>query len=168
MDKEKKTLWQEFNDLGGMPLWLYVLCSAIILAVMVTGSLGTDITAFIAVCCVFSIVLNKIGKILPIWNTYIGGGLLMIFFGTAVIKQLGLIPEEYVELIGNMVQGDVNILNVFIIALIMGSILSLDRHVLLRSFGGYIPAILGGLVGAALLGCVTGLIFGVVRLVRRR
>lgn len=37
MDKEKKTLWQEFNDLGGMPLWLYVLCSAIILAVMVTG-----------------------------------------------------------------------------------------------------------------------------------
>ena len=161
MDKEKKTLWQEFNDLGGMPLWLYVLCSAIILAVMVTGTLGTDITAFIAVCCVFSIVLNKIGKILPIWNTYIGGGLLMIFFGTAVIKQLGLIPEEYVELIGNMVQGDVNILNVFIIALIMGSILSLDRHVLLRSFGGYIPAILGGLVGAALLGCVTGLIFGV-------
>ncbi len=161
MDKEKKTLWQEFNDLGGMPLWLYVLCSAIILAVMVTGTLGTDITAFIAVCCVFSIVLNKIGKILSIWNTYIGGGLLMIFFGTAVIKQLGLIPEEYVELIGNMVQGDVNILNVFIIALIMGSILSLDRHVLLRSFGGYIPAILGGLVGAALLGCVTGLIFGV-------
>lgn len=161
MDKEKKTLWQEFNDLGGMPLWLYVLCSAIILAVMVTGTLGTDITAFIAVCCVFSIVLNKIGKILPIWNTYIGGGLLMIFFGTAVIKQLGLIPEEYVELIGNMVQGDVNILNVFIIALIMGSILSLDCHVLLRSFGGYIPAILGGLVGAALLGCVTGLIFGV-------
>ena len=79
----------------------------------------------------------------------------MIFFGTAVIKQLGLIPEEYVELIGNMVEGDVNILNVFIIALIMGSILSLDRHVLLRSFGGYIPAILGGLVGAALLGCVT-------------
>lgn len=53
MDKEKKTLWQEFNDLGGMPLWLYVLCSAIILAVMVTGSLGTDITAFIAVYCVF-------------------------------------------------------------------------------------------------------------------
>ena len=53
MDKEKKTLWQEFNDLGGMPLWLYVLCSAIILAVMVTRSLGTDITAFIAVCCVF-------------------------------------------------------------------------------------------------------------------
>ena len=34
--KEKKSLWQEFNDLGGMPLWLYALCSLIILAVMYT------------------------------------------------------------------------------------------------------------------------------------
>lgn len=159
--KEKKTLWQEFNDLGGMPLWLYAICSVIIVSVMMTGALGTDITAFIAVCCVISIILNKIGKVLPIWNTYIGGGLLMIFFGTAVLRQFNLIPEEYVELIGNMVQGDVNILNVFIISLIMGSILSLDRNVLLKSFAGYIPAILGGLAGASLFGVLTGLIFGV-------
>ena len=159
--KEKKSLWQEFNDLGGMPLWLYALCSLIILAVMYTGALGTYITAFIAVCCVISILLNKVGKLLPIWNTYIGGGLLMIFFGTAVLKQFNLIPETYVTLIGDMVQGDVNILNVFIMALITGSILSLDRGVLLRSFGGYIPAILGGLVGAALFGTAVGLLFGV-------
>lgn len=159
--KQKKTLWEELNDLGGMPLWLYVVCCAIILIVMYTGALGTDITAFIAVCSVMSIILFKIGQILPIWNTYIGGGLLMIFFGTAVLKQFGLIPEKYVELIGNMVQGDVNILNVFVITLITGSVLSLDRKVLLRSFAGYIPAILGGLVGASVFGSVIGLLFGI-------
>ncbi len=159
--KGKKTLWQELNDLGGMPIWLYAVCSIIIIAVVAAGALGSDITAFIAVCCVISILFYKIGKVLPIWNTYIGGGLLMIFFGTAVLKQFNLIPEQYVELIGDMVQGDVNILNVFIISLIMGSILSLDRNVLIRSFGGYIPTILGGLAGAALLGVATGLIFGV-------
>lgn len=43
----------------------------------------------------------------------------------------------------------------------MGSILSLDRKVLLRSFGGYIPTILGGLAGAAVLGSAIGLVFGV-------
>lgn len=159
--KEKRTLWEEFNDLGGMPLWLYAVCAVIIIAVTFAGALGSDITAFIAVCAVIAILFNKIGKVLPVWNTYIGGGLLMVFFGTAVLKQLGLIPEKYVELIGNMVQGDVNILNVFIISLIMGSILSLDRNVLLRSFGGYIPAILGGLLGACVLGVVTGLVFGI-------
>ena len=85
----------------------------------------------------------------------------MVFFGTAVLKQLNLIPEGYVELIGNIVQGDVNLLNIFIIALIMGSILSLDRKVLLRSFAGYIPTILGGLFGAAVLGGLVGIVFGV-------
>ena len=162
MEENKSiSLWEKLNDLGGMPMWLYLACSVVIVAVMYTGALGTDITAFIAVCFVIAILLNKIGNILPIWNTYIGGGLLMIFFGTTVLKQLNLIPQEYVDLIGNMVQGDVNILNVFIMALITGSILSLDRRVLLRSFGGYIPAILGGLLGAAALGIATGLLFGV-------
>ncbi len=76
-NKEKKSLWQEFNDMGGMPLWMYLVCSAIIFTVVFTGSLGSDITAFVAVSFAIAILFNKIGKILPIWNTYIGGGLLM-------------------------------------------------------------------------------------------
>lgn len=160
-NKEKKSLWQEFNDMGGMPLWMYLVCSGIVIAVVAAGALGSDITAFIAVSFTIAILFNKIGKILPIWNTYIGGGLLMVFFGTALLKQFNMIPEKYVELIGTMIQGDVNVLNTFIISLIAGSILSLDRKVLLRSFGGYIPAILGGLAGASLFGIATGLLFGV-------
>lgn len=162
MGEEKKTsVIDELKNMGGLPWWLYLICAGVVLAVAFTDTLGYDATAFIAVTMALAIILYKIGKILPIWNTYIGGGLLMVFFGTAVLKQLNLIPEKYVDLINNTVQGDVSILNVFIICLIMGSILSLDRKVLLRSFGGYIPSILGGLAGAALLGCGTGLIFGV-------
>lgn len=162
MGEEKKTsVIDELKNMGGLPWWLYLICAGVVLAVAFTDTLGYDATAFIAVTMALAIILYKIGKILPIWNTYIGGGLLMVFFGTAVLKQLNLIPEKYVDLINNTVQGDVSILNVFIICLIMGSILSLDRKVLLRSFGGYIPSILGGLIGAALLGCGVGLIFGV-------
>lgn len=162
MGEEKKTsVIDELKNMGGLPWWLYLICAGVVLAVAFTDTLGYDATAFIAVTMALAIILYKIGKILAIWNTYIGGGLLMVFFGTAVLKQLNLIPEKYVDLINNTVQGDVSILNVFIICLIMGSILSLDRKVLLRSFGGYIPSILGGLAGAALLGCGAGLIFGV-------
>ena len=162
MGEEKKTsVIDELKNMGGLPWWLYLICAGVVLAVAFTDTLGYDATAFIAVTMVLAIILYKIGKILPIWNTYIGGGLLMVFFGTAVLKQLNLIPEKYVDLINNTVQGDVSILNVFIICLIMGSIISLDRKVLLRSFGGYIPSILGGLAGAALFGCGAGLIFGV-------
>ncbi len=159
--KNQKSFLEEMKVLGGLPWWLYLLCAVVILAVAYTDTLGYDAISFIAFVMAFSILLYKIGKILPIWNTYIGGGLLMVFFGCAFLKQLNLIPEGYLELVDTMVQGDVNILSVFIIALIMGSILSLDRKVLLRSFAGYIPAILGGLAGASLLGVLIGLVFGV-------
>ena len=49
----------------------------------------------------------------------------------------------------------------FIIFLITGSILALDRKLLIRSFAGYIPAIFGGLFGAAILGIAAGLVFGI-------
>ena len=160
-EKTKKSFLSEMKELGGMPWWLYLLCAAVVLAVALTDTLGYDLMAFIAVSASLAILFNKIGKILPIWNTYIGGGLLMVFFGTAILKQFNLIPEKYVEQISNMVQGDVNLLGIFILALIMGSILSLDRKELLRSCVAYIPAILGGLAGASVLGVLAGLIFGI-------
>ncbi len=160
-ESKKKGFVEEMKNLGGLPWWLYLLCTFAVLAVAYTDTLGYDAISFIAFSMAISIVLYKFGKVLPIWNTYIGGGLLMVFFGCAVLKQFNLIPEGYLELVDTMVQGDINILSVFIVALIMGSILSLDRKVLLRSFAGYIPAILGGLAGACVLGVAIGLVFGV-------
>lgn len=161
MGNEKKGFIKEWKEIGGLPWWLYLLCAVVIIGGVARDALGYDAMAFLAVSSLMAVIFYKIGKILPIWNTYIGGGLLMVFFGTAVLKQFGLIPDGYVELIDTIVQGDVNILTLFIISLIMGSILSLDRKVLLRSFGGYIPAILGGLAGAAVCGVAAGLLFGV-------
>ena len=45
--------------------------------------------------------------------------------------------------------------------LIVGSVLGLEKDILLKSFAGYVPAILGGLACAAILGGITGAIFGV-------
>ena len=89
-EEKKKSLAEELKELGGLPWWLYLICTAVVLAVAFTDTLGYDAMAFIAVTTALAIVLNKFGKILPIWNTYIGGGLLMVFFGTAVLKQLNL------------------------------------------------------------------------------
>ena len=45
--------------------------------------------------------------------------------------------------------------------IITGSVLSLERRILLKSFVGYLPAILGGLAAAIGLGCLAGLAFGI-------
>ena len=121
---------------------------------------GTDMPSTLLIMFVIGIPLYEIGKRVPIWNKYVGGGIVAAFLGTAMLVHYGLIPEMYVEAIDSFT-GDVNFLNLFIIVLITGSVLSLDRKILIQSFVGYIPAILGGLVGAALLGILFGFFFGI-------
>lgn len=108
------------------------------------------------------VILYELGERLPIWNNYIGGGLLMAFFGTALLKFFNIIPEKTLENINRVISGDdVNLLEVYIIFLIAGSVLALDKDILLKSFVGYIPAILGGLAVATLFGVLAGLAVGV-------
>ncbi len=146
--------------LFGMPWYLTLGASLIVIIAMALGGMGTDMPATLAMTLAIGVPLYELGKRVPIWNTYIGGGILMAFMGTALINHLGWIPEKYVEAIDTFT-GDVNFLTVFIVVLITGSVLSLDRKTLLKSFIGYFPAILGGLVGAMGLGILAGLVFGV-------
>ncbi len=105
-------------------------------------------------------ICNEIGERIPFWNSYIGGGLVLTFLVSAFLFTYNIIPQKYADAM-TMVMDDADFLSFFIIFLITGSILSLDRKMLIRSFAGYIPAIFGGLVGASLLGIGAGLIFGV-------
>ncbi len=165
-DKNARTgLW-----LGGLPWWQAVICILLCLIPMyltVQGKDGpkmvqsTTMAGTLAICFGLAVIFNEIGERLPIWNTYIGGGLLATFFGVAILKQFNLVPEAGLDAINSFISDDANFLEMFIIMLIIGSVLSLDRDILLRSFAGYIPAILGGLLAATILGGITGAIFGI-------
>jgi len=165
-DKNARTgLW-----LGGLPWWQAIICILLCLIPMyltVQGKDGpkmvqsTTMAGTLAICFGLAVIFNEIGERLPIWNTYIGGGLLATFFGVAILKQFNLVPEAGLDAINSFISDDANFLEMFIIMLIIGSVLSLDRDILLRSFAGYIPAILGGLLAATILGGITGAIFGI-------
>lgn len=159
-NKETKTLLNAFK-LHALPWYVFLGAFAIIIYTAYKGALTTDMAGTMALCIAIAALFNELGERLPIWNSYIGGGLLMVFFGTAVLKMYGIIPEKYVSSINWFISGEVGFLNFFIIFLITGSILSLDRDILLRSFAGYIPAILGGLVVSMGFGIAAGLVFGI-------
>lgn len=144
----------------GLEIPMLLVLSAFVILATYLGALSTDIAGGFALMLVIGIILNEIGDRIPIWNTYIGGGLVLAFLGTAALVDFNVIPEQYVELMNN-VTSDMGILNLFIIVLITGSILGLNRKLMIKSFAGYIPAILGGIAGAALLGILGGLVFGV-------
>ena len=103
--------------LNGAPWYIALGCILIILASAYLGVLGTDMASVLALCVAIAVIFNEIGERLPIWNSYIGGGLLMVFFGTAVLVQFNLIPEKYVEGINTFISGDTGFLTFFIIFL---------------------------------------------------
>lgn len=139
------------------PIMLAILAVGIL--GIFTETFGTDMPATLLIMFTIGIPLYEIGNRIPIWNKYVGGGIVLAFLGTSALVYFNILPEIYVESIGNFTE-KVNFLNLFIIVLITGSVLSLDRKVLLKSFVGYIPAILGGLLGAFLLASLVGLFFG--------
>lgn len=144
----------------GMPWWLCGAVMVIVMGAAATGALSTDLAGSFALMLSIGIFFNEIGKRIPIWNTYVGGGLVLAFLASAFLFTYDLIPATYADAM-IVVMDDVDFLSFFIIFLITGSILSLERKLLIRSFAGYIPAIFGGLAGASLLGIVAGLIFGI-------
>ena len=151
----------EFKPFG-LKWWLCGVLIVVIIAAAVTGALTTDLAGAFALMLAIGIICNEIGERIPIWNDYIGGGLVLTFLASAVLFTYNIIPKKYATSIGSIVMGNkVDFLTLFIIFLITGSILALNRKLLIRSFAGYIPAIFGGLIGAAGLGILGGFVFGI-------
>lgn len=161
---EKSAKKNSLSDLKlyGAPWYIALIACAVIILAAYVGALETDFASIMMLIIAYGIVFFEIGERLPIWNTYIGGGVLAAFFGTAIIRQLSLIPSNYLDPIDEFVSGDsISFMTIWIIVLITGSVLSLEKKILLKSFVGYFPAILGGLAAAMAFGAVGGLIFGI-------
>ena len=153
---------KEGLKLYGAPWYITLIGCAIVIAAAYFGALGKDFASIMILIIAYGVVFFEIGERLPIWNTYIGGGVLAAFFGTAIIRQLSLIPKVYIDPINEFIGGDtVGFTTIWIIILITGSVLSLEKKILLKSFVGYFPAILGGLIAAMAFGSLAGLFFGI-------
>lgn len=159
MSDMKKALLKPLRPMG-LPWWLCAGIIIVVFAAAATGALPTGLAGTMALMLSIGIIFNEIGERIPIWNTYVGGGIVLAFLGSAFLFTYKLIPEKY-ETAMTTLMDDSDFLSFFIIFLIVGSILSLERKLLIRSFAGYLPAIFGGLIGATVLGIIAGLFFGI-------
>ena len=125
------------------------------------GLLRPNFISILAILAVFGILFGEIGDRIPIWNDYIGGGTVLVFFMSAVMGTYNMVPKRVLDSI-NVFYGEqpVNFLEIFIPALIVGSILTVNRKTLVKSIVGYIPLLLVSVGGAAIAGVLVGLLFG--------
>ena len=119
----------------GLPLWLACIVTAVAIIAATTGALSADLAGSFVLMLSIGFICNEIGERIPFWNSYIGGGLVLTFLVSAFLFTYNIIPQKYTDAI-RMEMEVADYLTFFIIFLITGSILSLDRKLLL----GPLPA----------------------------
>lgn len=147
----------------GLSWPLYLVLLAILLVAVWLGVLPEGLIGAFLFLLIIGELLNLIGNVVPIVNTYLGGGAIVAIFGGAALVYFKLIPEELISLIDGFMksgEGKMGFLDFYIAALITGSILGMNRDLLIKAAIRYLPAILGGLVAALLLVGIFAPLFG--------
>lgn len=158
----KETKWSGFT----LPVFL-VLLAIVIFMIYVpfggkeAGFIRPNFLTIFTILAVFGILFGELGDRIPFWNDYVGGGTVLVFFMSAVFGTYKLVPEPILKSIQIFYgKQPVNFLEIFIPALIVGSVLTVNRKTLIQAISGYIPLILIGVLGATIGGIITGICFG--------
>ena len=159
---EKKQL-KFFN----LPWPIFLLIAAVVLAATYLGVLPKGMAG----CFVFMIIIGEllawVGDHTPIIKDYLGGGAIVVIFGSALLVYFNIIPAQAgvdeagkaiynmslpfgnLDLVGNIgtfFKTTGGFLDWYIAALITGSILGMNRKLLVKAAARYFPAIFGGLI----------------------
>lgn len=135
--------------------WPYFLVFAcIVWAAVQFVFLPKSLAGQISFLLVLGEALNFIGNRTPIVKDYLGGGSIVVLFGSSALVMFGLIPKEVVKETNTFITA--TFLNYALAALCCGSIFGMDRNILVKASLRYIPCILGGAIGAAVLSGLIG------------
>lgn len=143
----------------GIELPVFLFFSVVILASVFLNVLPVEMIGSIAIMFFLGIVLGEIGERIPVWRTYCGGGAVLAFVISGLLTYYNVFPECVISNVEGWMN-EYNFLNVFIGIMIVGSLLGMDRKILIKSGSRYIPAILAAIVGAAIFSSIGALIIG--------
>lgn len=146
-------------EMNGIPLYLYLGMAIPVLLGIITGSLGTDMLSTIVMLFVIGMFFMEIGKRLPIWNKWIGGGSMMAIMAPSFMVFMGWIPEKYVES-ATIFYDEVSFLELYLGLLMAGGLLAVDRDTLLKTLKRCGPVFIGTILVGAVFGLVAGLMVG--------
>lgn len=159
--------------IAGLSLPLFAAVTVIVLFGTLVGALPTGMVGALAVLMVLGALLGIIGDNTPIVKSFLGGGAIVIIFGSAALVYFELLPESVTQMVKTFMESGAikgaedavvgykaGFLDFYIAALITGSILGMDRDLLINAAIRFIPTIIGGVVVAlgavALVGGLVG------------
>ncbi|MFP3043880.1 2-hydroxycarboxylate transporter family protein [Treponema primitia] len=154
VEKEKRSF-----ELFGMPWYFFIIFSAVVLIATYLGKLPKGMIGAFPLMIVVGTLFWLIGDNAPIIKTFLGGGAIVVIFGSAALNTFKILPEAAVKIIDNFEVAE-GFLDFYIAALITGSIMGMNRKLLIRAAVRYLPAVLGGVVVALGLAALAAVLIG--------
>lgn len=155
--------WWRIVDMkvGVIPVPIYIVLFLLIAAFTATGKVPSDLTMSIAILSFGGFFFMQLGRWVP-WLQMMGGAAIMCFVVPSAMVFYGIIPHPVAEAIDSFVKSS-NFLYLYIAAIIVGSILSMDRTVLIAGFLKiFVPLAISSIVAmivGTLVGVATGMTF---------
>lgn len=152
--------WWRLMDvkIGIIPIPVYLILCALLTILTFEGEIKADAPTMIAVLVLGGFTCAEIGKRLPVLRA-IGAGAIFATFIPSALAYYGLIPPQIQKSIVDFTKFT-NFLYLYIAAIIVGSILGMDRQVLIRGFLKiFVPLALGS-VAAGCVGTLVGMALG--------
>jgi malate:Na+ symporter len=152
--------WWRLMELrvGIIPLPIFILLAALITGFVVTGSLPNEINVWIAVLALFGFLCAEVGKRIPILRN-IGGAAICATFIPSYLAYRHLLPDVITKGVTDFTKST-SFLYLFIAAIIVGSILSMDRKVLIKGFLKIFVPLAVGSIAACAVGTLVGTLLG--------
>ena len=85
---EKKETYKLFN----LPWYYFAIFAVVVLIATYTGNLPKGMSGCFAFMIVLGTILYEIGEKTPIIRSYLGGGAIVVLFGTALLNYFNLLP----------------------------------------------------------------------------
>jgi malate:Na+ symporter len=152
--------WRRVMQLriGVIPLPVYLITAGVLTYLLLKGQLPTEINVAIAVLAIGGFTCAELGKHLPVIGRMGGAAIFATFIPSALVYY-GLLPAPLVRSVTDFTKGT-NFLYLFITAIIVGSILGMDRKVLISGFLRIVVPLAAGSIAAGLVGVAVGTVLG--------
>ncbi len=170
MNKIKHFLLE--SKVMGLPWLVFIVIGVVLYLATILGVMPTGMVGAFAVMIFLGALLGFIGDHTPIIKDYFGGGPIVIIFGVAAMVYFKWMPAEMIRSINSFMTAGAlkngtaivgykaGFLDFYIAALITGSILGMNKKLLIKASLRYFPVVIGATLVALLLAATFGFIMG--------
>ncbi|WP_309491439.1 2-hydroxycarboxylate transporter family protein [Trinickia mobilis] len=144
--------------IGIIPLPVYVMLLLLIGGFTISGKVPGEISMAIAVLAFFGFTCAELGKRLPLVR-HIGAAAIFATFIPSALTYYHWLPKPILSLTTEFTK-QTNFLYLFIASIIVGSILGMDRRVLIRGFIKIFVPLAAGTIAAMAVGTAVGTALG--------